>query len=61
MQQESILNLPHLTAEEMERLLFRNNLSYYLSPRFIAKQIVRFSSFSEFKASLKALKLKLFH
>ena len=60
-QQESILNLPHLTAEEMERLLFRNNLSYYLSPRFIAKQIVRFSSFSEFKASLKALKLKLFH
>lgn len=60
-QHESILNLPHLSAEEMEKLLFRNNLSYYFSPRFIAKQIVRFSSFSEFKASLKALKLKLFH
>lgn len=60
-QHESILNLPHLSAEEMEKLLFRNNLSYYLSPRFIAKQIVRFSSFSEFKASLKALKIKLFH
>lgn len=60
-QHESILNLPNLSAEEMEKLLFRNNLSYYFSPRFIAKQIVRFSSFSEFKASLKALKLKLFH
>lgn len=60
-QHESILNLPHLSAEEMEKLLFRNNLRYYISPRFIAKQIVRFSSFSEFKAALKALKLKLFH
>lgn len=60
-QHESILNLPNLSAREMEKLLFRNNLSYYCSPRFIAKQIVRFSSFAEFKASLKALKIKLFH
>lgn len=60
-QHESILNLPNLSADEMEKLLFRNNLSFYFSPRFIAKQIVRFSSFAEFKASLKALKLKLFH
>ncbi len=60
-QHESILNLPEISAHEMEKLLFRNNLSYFLSPRFIAKQIRRFSSWSEFKAAAKALKLKLFH
>lgn len=60
-QHESILNLPQISAEEMEKLLFRNNISYFLSPRFISKQIRRFSSWSEFKAAAKALKLKLFH
>lgn len=60
-QKESILDLPQISAEEMERLLFRNNLSYFLQPRFIWKQIKRFRSLSEFKAALKALKIKLFH
>lgn len=60
-QHESILNLPHISAEEMEKLLFRNNLSYFISPRFIWKQLRRFSSWSEFSAAAKALKLKLFH
>lgn len=60
-QHESILDLPHISSREMERLLMRNNLSYFLSPRFIFKQLRRFSSWSEFVASAKALKLKLFH
>lgn len=60
-QRESILNLPNLSAREMEKLLFRNNLSYFLSPRFVFKQIRRFSSWTEFIASAKALKIKLFH
>jgi radical SAM superfamily enzyme YgiQ (UPF0313 family) len=60
-QRESILNLPNLSAKEMEKLLFRNNLSYFLSAQFIFKQIRRFSSWSEFIASAKALKIKLFH
>lgn len=59
-QRDSILNLPSISAEEMEKLLFRNNLSYFLSPRFIIKQIRRYTSWSEFIASLKALKIKLF-
>lgn len=59
-QRESILNLPNLTSKEMEKLLYRNNLSYFLSPRFIVKQIGRFRSFGEFKHALKALKIKLF-
>lgn len=60
-QHESILNLPEISADDMERLLFRNNLSYFFSPRFIIKQLRRFSSLSEFRAAAKALRLKLFH
>lgn len=59
-QRESILNLPHLSAREMERLLFRNNLSYFLSWRFMARQGRRFRSWSEFTHAFKALKIKLF-
>ncbi len=60
-QRESILDLPQISSEEMEKLLFKNNLSYFLSPRFIWKQVRRFRSAEEFKAAAKALKIKLFH
>lgn len=60
-QHESILDLPAISAREMERLLFRNNISFFLSPRFIMKQLSRFRSLSEFKAAAKALRIKLFH
>lgn len=59
-QRESILNLPQLSSKEMERLLFKNNLSYFISPRFIMKQLVRFRSLGEFKHAFNALKIKLF-
>lgn len=59
-QRESILNYPHLSAREMERALFRNNLDFFRQPGFIWKQMRRFSSVSEFVAALKALKIKLF-
>lgn len=59
-QRESILNLPYLSSEEMERLLFKNNLSYFISPAFIFKQIFKFRSFKEFGHAFKALKIKLF-
>lgn len=59
-QRESILNLPQLSAKEMESLLFRNNLKYFLSVRFIAKQMRRFRNFSEFGHAIRALKIKLF-
>lgn len=60
-QHESILNLPHISSDEMEKLLFYNNLSYFLSPQFVWKQMKRFSSWSELTAAFKALKIKLFH
>lgn len=59
-QRESILNLPHLSAREMERMLYRNNLSYFLSPRFVFKQLRRFHSVKELRHAFKALKIKLF-
>ena len=59
-QRNSILNLPNLSARGMERLLYKNNLSYFLSPRFVIKQIKRFSSIGELSYAAKALKLKLF-
>lgn len=60
-QHESILDLPNISAEEMEKMLFRNNISYFLSPRFMFRQLRRFTSWSEFASAAKALKIKLFH
>ncbi len=59
-QRNSIVNFPHLTAREMERALWRNNVSYFLSWRFIATHMRRFTSWGAFTHSLKALKIKLF-
>lgn len=59
-QRESILNLPNISSKEMERILFKNNLSYFLSWDFICKQTKRFSSWSEFTHAARALKIKLF-
>lgn len=59
-QRDSILSYPHLSAEEMERILFRFNLRYFLSPRIIWKHMRRFRSFGEFRLAFKALWIKLF-
>lgn len=59
-QRNSILDLPEISAKEMERLLFMNNLSFFTSPKFIFRQLRRFTSVSEFLHSAKALKIKLF-
>ena len=59
-QRNSILNLPQITAHEMEQLLFRNNLSFFLSPRFVFHHVRKFRSVGEFVHAFKALKTKLF-
>lgn len=59
-QRESILNLPNISSKEMERILFKNNISYFLSWDFVTKQVKRFSSWSEFTHAARALKIKLF-
>jgi hypothetical protein len=55
------LNYPNLTGKEMEKMLFRNNILFFLRPTFILKNIGRFGSFADFKIALKALRRKLFH
>ena len=59
-QRESILNLPNISSDEMEKILFKNNVSYFLSWNFISTQLKRFSSWSEFVHAARALKIKLF-
>ena len=59
-QRESILKLPQLSAEEMEKLLFWNNIKYFFSLYFITTQLRRFTNWSEFVYALKSLKVKLF-
>ena len=59
-QRTSILDYPKLTSKQMERLLFRNNVRFYLSPSFIARNIFRFHSLKDFMMALRALKIKLF-
>lgn len=59
-QRNSILNYPHLSSRQMEQLLFRSNITYFLSPRFIFHHITKYRSLKEFYHSLKALKIKLF-
>ena len=60
-QRHSILNFPNLSSKEMEKLLFRNNISFFLRPSFILKNIGKFGSFSDFKTALQAIRRKLFH
>lgn len=59
-QRNSIVNFPHLTARQMERALWCNNISYFLSWHFVSTHIRRFTSWSEFGHALRALKIKLF-
>lgn len=59
-QRQSILEFPNLSSAEMEKLLFHNNVRFFLSWKFIRRQMGRFKSWSEFTHSLKALKIKLF-
>jgi radical SAM superfamily enzyme YgiQ (UPF0313 family) len=60
-QHHSILNYPGLSSREMERMLFRNNVSFFLRPSFILRNIGRFGSFTDFKIALNAVRRKLFH
>ena len=59
-QRQSILNLPHLTARQMERALFWNNIRYFLSWRFASRQLRQFTSWHQFSHACRALRIKLF-
>lgn len=58
-QKESILSYPHLSSERMEKLLWESNLHYFLSPKFVWKQVRQFRSISDFVHAFKSLVIKL--
>ena len=60
-QRNSILNYPNLTSKQMEKLLYQNNLRFFLSLGFIWRNIKKFSTFKDFRIAIKALKIKLFN
>lgn len=60
-QHNSILSYPQLTSKQMEHLLFRNNMLFFLRPSFVWMHIRKFDSISDFMTALVALKRKLFH
>ncbi len=59
-QRNSILNYPNLTSKQMERLLFWNNLSFFLRPSLIFSHLSKFKSWKDFSMAVKAFKIKLF-
>jgi len=59
-QRESILEYPHITASEMERILFRSNISFFLRPTIVFRHLMQFRSFGDLFSALKAFKIKMF-
>ncbi len=59
-QRSSIVSFPNLSNRDMEKILFKANLRYFLSPSFVWKQLRRFHDLNEFFCALKALRIKLF-
>jgi len=59
-QRNSILTYPHLSSEEMEKILFRSNISFFLRPDVIIQHISKFRSFRDFGSAFKALMIKFF-
>lgn len=59
-QKEAIIRLPNLTPEELVSEVRKANFSFFLSPAFIIKRVIRFRSVSDFTDAFKALWKKLF-
>jgi len=59
-QKEAIIKLPNLTPDELIREVRRANREFFLSPRFVMKNILRFRSPRDFFDAVKALSRKLF-
>ena len=58
-QKEAITSFPRLSKYELEREVLRANRRFFLSPRFIRKNLHRFKTYKDFKAASVALYRKL--
>jgi anaerobic magnesium-protoporphyrin IX monomethyl ester cyclase len=59
-QRESIIEFPHITSKEMERLLFWSNFRFFIRPKIIYGHLKQFRSFKDFYSALKSFKIKMF-
>ena len=59
-QRESILEFPHITSKEMERLLFLSNFRFFMRPSIIYRHLKQFRSFKDFYSALRSFKVKMF-
>ena len=59
-QKESTITLPHISKKELEIAIRRANLTFFLSPKFIAKNLRKISSPKELFNKISTLKRKLF-
>jgi radical SAM superfamily enzyme YgiQ (UPF0313 family) len=58
-QRESILEYPHLTSKEMERMLFWSNFRFFIRPSIIWRHLKGFRSFADFYSALRSFKVKM--
>lgn len=58
-QKEAIISYPHLTNRDLEKAVKRGNLQFFLTPKFIMRNINKFDSLESFVSALKALYRKL--
>jgi len=59
-QRESILDYPGMTSKQMERILFRSNLRFFIRPSIIFGHLIKFRSFSDFYSALRSFRVKMF-
>lgn len=58
-QKEAIMNLPHISAEQLVKLVKKGNRTFFLNPRFIFRNIGNFETFGDLVDAFKALWKKL--
>ena len=59
-QQESLLEYPHIKAKEMESILFWSNVAFFIRPSIILKHVRQFRSFRDFYCALRSFIVKMF-
>ena len=59
-QKESTISLPNISKKELELIVKKANLQFFLHPKFIIKNIRRVKSLSELMNKIKTLQKKLF-
>lgn len=58
-QKEAIMDLPHVSAEQLVKLVRKANRAFFLSPRFVLRNARNFETFDDFVDAFRAIWKKL--